>query len=333
MVSLSTGKKHVGDRGAVGERQRVKTGAVEFDELVDDPLLAQHLRDHEDEVGRGHALAQFAVQLEADDFGNQHRHGLAQHRSFSFDAANAPAEHGEAVHHRGMAVGADQRVGIGIGRAVAVLGPHGLGKVFEIDLVADARTRRHDAEIREGGGAPAQESVAFAVALVFKGDVFGKTVGLAEIVDHDRVVDDQIDRRQRVDLFGIAPHVDHRVAHGGQIDHGRNAGEILHQHARRAVGDFATRFALGEPARHRLDVVDRNRAPVFPAQQVFKQHLERVGQPFDALEPGGSGRFEAVIAVVFAIDRQCAACFERVLSETWHGQIPFCSGVLWREKI
>jgi hypothetical protein len=38
---------------------------------------------------------------------------LAEHRGLGLDAADAPAEHGQAVDHRGVAVGADQRVGIG----------------------------------------------------------------------------------------------------------------------------------------------------------------------------------------------------------------------------
>jgi len=317
--------RHVGDRRTVGQRQRVEAGAVELDEFVDDTLLAQQLRDHEDEVGRGHAFAQAAGEFEADHFGDQHRHGLAQHRGFGLDAANAPAEHGHAVHHRRVAVGAHERVGIGVGGAVAVLRPDGLGEVFEIDLVANARAGRNHAEIREGGSPPAQEGVALAVAFVFKGNVLGEAVGLAEIVDHHRVVDHEIDRRQRIDLFGVAAHVDHRVAHRGQIDHGRHAGEVLHQHARRAVGDFARGFARLKPARHGFDVVGRDRAPVFPAQQVLEQNFERIGQPLDAFEARRRSRFEAEIAVVFAVDRQGAARFERILSETGHEQIsPFC---------
>ena len=49
--------RHVGDRGAVGERHGVEAGAEELDELADHALLAQHLRDGEHEVGRGDALA------------------------------------------------------------------------------------------------------------------------------------------------------------------------------------------------------------------------------------------------------------------------------------
>ena len=106
-------RRHVADRGAVGERHVGEAGAVELDELADDALLAQHLRDGQHEVGRGDALAQLAGQLEADDLRDQHRDRLAEHRRLGLDAADAPAEHGEAVDHRGVRVGADERVGIG----------------------------------------------------------------------------------------------------------------------------------------------------------------------------------------------------------------------------
>ena len=47
---------HVGDGGAIGQRQRGDSSAVELDELADDALLAQHLGDGEDEVGGGAAF-------------------------------------------------------------------------------------------------------------------------------------------------------------------------------------------------------------------------------------------------------------------------------------
>ncbi len=109
-------RRHIGDGGAVLQRHVVEAGPVEFDEFADHALLAQHLRDGEHQIGGGDAFAQFACQLEADDFGNQHGDRLAQHRRFRFDAANAPAEHGQTIDHGGVAVGADQRIGEGIGR-------------------------------------------------------------------------------------------------------------------------------------------------------------------------------------------------------------------------
>ena len=90
--------------------------AEELDELADHALLAQHLGDGEHQVGGGGAFRQGAGQLEADDLGDQHRDRLAQHGRLRLDAADAPAQHRQAVDHGGVAVGADHGVGIGDGR-------------------------------------------------------------------------------------------------------------------------------------------------------------------------------------------------------------------------
>ena len=150
-------RRHVADGGAVRDGQAGEAGAEEFDELADHAALAQHLRDGEHEVGRRHAFLELAGELDADHLGQNHRIGLAEHRGFRLDAADAPTEHGEAVHHRGVRVGADQGVGIGdlhrllfaVNLDGAGRSPDGLREVFQIDLMADAGARRHDAEIRE----------------------------------------------------------------------------------------------------------------------------------------------------------------------------------------
>ena len=82
------------------------------------PALAQQLGDGEHEVGRRRALRQRAGQPEPDDLRDQHRHGLAEHRRLGLDPADAPAEHAEAVDHRRVRVGADERVGVGLARPV-----------------------------------------------------------------------------------------------------------------------------------------------------------------------------------------------------------------------
>ena len=178
--------------------------------------------------------------------------------------------------------------------------------------MADAGARRHDAEIVEGRLAPAQEPVALAVALVFELDVLGEGARVAEVVDHDRVVDDQVDRDQRVDPLGVAAERDHRVAHRREIDHRRHAGEILHQHARRAEGDLAVALLGGQPGGHGADVVDADRAAVFAAQQVLQQHLQREGQARDVGEAVLLGLGQAEIVVGLAADGERAARFEAV---------------------
>ena len=190
-------RAHVADRRAVGERRVGHARAVELDELADDLVLAQHLRDREHEVGRGRALGQLAVELEADDARDQHRDRLAEHRGLGLDAADAPAQHAQAVDHRRVRVGAHERVRV----QDPVLLEHGAREVLEVDLVDDAGLRRDDHEALEGRLAPAQELVALLVALVLALGVEAQRLTRAEGVDLDRVVDDQLGRDQRVDLL------------------------------------------------------------------------------------------------------------------------------------
>ena len=251
-------------RCAVRDRQAAEARAEELDELADHAALAQHLRDGEHEVGRRHAFLELAGELDADHLGQNHRVGLAEHRGFRLDAADAPAEHREAVHHRGVRVGADDGVGIGeLERLLLAVdlqlgrgrGPDRLRQIFEIDLMADAGAGRHDAEVRERARSPLQEFVALLILLVLFLDVLLERVLVAEEVHRNRMVDDEIDRHQRIDLLRIAAEMLHRVAHRREIDHRRNAGEVLHQHARRAERDVAVRGLGLEPVREAENVV------------------------------------------------------------------------------
>ena len=111
------------------------------------------------------------------------------------------------------------------------------------------------------------------------------------------MVDHQVDGVQRVDLLRIAAELDHRVAHRGKVDHGGNAGEILQQDARRAIGDFKIGFLGVDPFRRLFDIGDRDRAPVFVAQQVLEENLEGERQTRDIAVSGIGHRAQAVIIV------------------------------------
>jgi len=110
-------------------------------------------------------------------------------------------------------------------------------------------------------------------------DVLVEGVVVAEKVDADRVIDDEVDRRQRIDLLRVAAEFFQRVAHRGQIDHRRNAGEVLQQHAAGTEGDFLIRLAVGEPSAESLDVIRLHRAAVFKPQHILEQHFHGERQP------------------------------------------------------
>jgi len=262
-----------------------------------------------------------AGELEADHLGDDHRDRLTQHRRLGLDAAHAPAEHAEAVDHRGVAVGADE--GVGKGHLSVALGsvPDHLPEILEVDLVADPGAGRHHPEIVERLRAPAQECVALGVALVLALDVDRERARVAERVDLHRVVDDQVDRRERVDLVGIAAEFEHRLAHRGEIDHRGHAGEVLHQHARRAIGDLLIRASILEPPHQGLQVLGRHTAPVLEAEQVLEQHLERIRQPRDVAELLARG-LEREIVVARIAHAKLAAGAETVVTECGHGSSP-----------
>ena len=122
-----------------------------------------------------------------------------------------------------MTIGADERIGESLGDAALFLRPDRLREIFEVHLMANAGAGRHHAEIREGAGAPAQELVALLVALVFEIGVDLERARASEAIDHHGVVDDEIDRHERIDLGGVAMKGVHRVAHRSQIHHGGHA--------------------------------------------------------------------------------------------------------------
>ena len=266
-------------------------------------MLAQHLGDGEHDIGRGHARLTLAGELESDHPRDQHRHRLAQHGGFGLDAADAPAEHAEAVLHRGVGVGAN--TGVGVGQPVAL--HHHAGQILDIDLVHDAGARRHHLEVVERALAPAQELVALAVALVLDLDVALERIRATEEVGDDRVVDDQIGRRERVDFVGVTPEVPDRLAHGGQVDDARHPGEVLHDHPGRGELDLHARVGRRVPVCDRLDVVGGDVRAVLGAQQILREHLEAVRKFL-----GTGNRVKAVDLVAVLPDLQGVAGIKRV---------------------
>ena len=274
-------RRHVGDGGAVRQRQVGEAVAEVLDELLDHALLAQDLGDGEHEVGGGGARRQLARELEAHDLRDEHGDRLAEHGGLGLDAADAPAQHAEAVDHGGVRVGAHQRVRVGLRLAPVLVFEHDTAQVLEVDLVHDAGAWRHDLEVLECGLAPAQERVAFAVALEFDPGVARQGTGGAVVIGLDGVVDDQFRRGEGIDLPRVTAELADRLAHRGEVDHAGHAREVLHDHAGGGEGDFMGRGSLGLPVEEGLDVLARDVHAILEAEQVLQQDLQRVGQPRD----------------------------------------------------
>eukprot|EP01088_Endostelium_zonatum_P000400 TRINITY_DN1067_c0_g1_i1.p3 TRINITY_DN1067_c0_g1~~TRINITY_DN1067_c0_g1_i1.p3 ORF type:complete len:260 (-),score=-2.12 TRINITY_DN1067_c0_g1_i1:54-833(-) len=172
--------------------------------------------------------------------------------------------------------------------------------------MTDAGAGGDDLEIVERGRAPFQELVTLAVALIFEIDVVLERLRRAEFVDHDGMVDDEVDGDLRIDLGRVAAQLGDRIAHRGEIDDARHAGEILHQHARRAILDLAVRAALLLPIDDRLHVGLGHGLAVLEAEHVLEQHLHREGQATDIAELRRR-LFQAVIIVGLAADVELGA--------------------------
>ena len=135
------------------------------------------------------------------------------------------------------------------------------------------------------------------------------------------MIDDKIDRHQRIDLLRIAAKFRHRVAHRSEIDDRRHPGEILHQNPGGPERDFALGRALvGEPRRDALDVALGDGAAILEAQQILKQDLHRERQRRHAGKPMFLRRLEREIMVGLGAYRELFAAFETV--ERGHRNFP-----------
>ena len=142
----------------------------------------------------------------------------------------------------------------------------------------DTRVRRDDFEVAERGLTPAQERVALAVALELDLGVLRQSIGSTVMIDLHRVINDELSGCQRIHFLRVAAKLADRFAHRGEIDHAGDAGEVLHDHARRREGNLVIGGGLRLPVEQRVDVLARDINAVFKPQQVLEQNFERVGQ-------------------------------------------------------
>ena len=178
--------------------------------------------------------------------------------------------------------------GVGDHRLHAVHAPDhdDAGQVLEVDLVDDPHARRYDAEAAKHLLGPAQQGVALVNALVLALDVAGVGVGAAEGVDLHRMVDDEVHVDERVDSRRIPSGPLHGAAHGGEVDHRRNPGEVVEKDA---GGDEGALAVLGRglaiPARQRSHALLLAEALSGVAEEILEEDLHRHGEAGDVPEP------------------------------------------------
>jgi hypothetical protein len=166
-------------------------------------------------------------------------------------------------------------------------------EIFEIDLVADAHPRGDGGEIAEGGLAPLQEGVALVIALEFEERVGGVGAGGSELIHLDGVINDELGGLEGIDAGGISAQLLHGIAHGGEVNDGGDAGEVLHEDAGGHVLNFAGGLGGGVPLGEELDVGGGDGTAVFVAEEIFKKDFEGVGKAGDveaAESEGGQGK-------------------------------------------
>ena len=206
---------------------------------------------------------------------------MAEHRRLGFDPADPPAQYPKAVDHRRVRVGPNQGVRVGEKAVVGVPRVDDPGDVLEIHLMADAGRGRDYPEVVESSLPPLEELVPLEVPFELPLGIHLESHPVTECIDLDRVVDHQVDVYQRVDRRRLTPDRLHRIPHRGQVDHGRNPGEILHQDPGRLERDLLGRLGGRVPPRYRLGVRRGDGHPVFESEDVLEQDLERVGQRVD----------------------------------------------------
>ena len=160
-------------------------------------------------------------------------------------------------------------------------GKNALREIFEIHLVHDADAGRHQTESLECLLPPFQKFVALAIPFELHLHVQTKRFRRPGEIDLHGVIDDEIDGHERLDDFRVAAQALHRAAHGREIHHERDAGEILQNNARDHEWNFFVRRRLRVPVRERFDIFAPHLFAIAISQHRFENDANAHRQPRD----------------------------------------------------
>ena len=248
-------------------------------------MVTQDLGDRQDQVGGGRPLRELAGELHTYHLRRQHVDGLAKHRRLRLDSSYPPAEDAKAIDHRRVGICTDNTVRQRYRGVTAMLQRHDAGEILQVHLVDDSRGGRNNPEIIESISTPAQELVALTVALEFALGVDQEGGQRAVFINLYRMVDDQVNRNQRVDLLRVSTQPGGGASQRREVDHGRHTGKVLHDHPCGLEGNLAAAGIAAAPGCEAQHILLAHLEPIALAQGGLQQNLDRVGKTRDRSGP------------------------------------------------
>src|SRR4029077_19077021 len=143
----------------------------------------------------------------------------------------------------------------------------------------DADSRRNELESLESLLSPLKELVALAITLELHVQIEFQRPRRTEEIDLHRVIDNQINRHERLDDLRVASEPLHSTAHRGEVDNQRNSGEVLQNNARNDEWDLRVRGGFRVPFCKRFNIFASDLFPVAVAQHRFEHNPDAYWQP------------------------------------------------------
>jgi hypothetical protein len=138
-------------------------------------------------------------------------------------------------------------------------------------------------------------------------------LGRAVVIDHHRVVDDQVHRHQRLDGLGVLAHALRDGPHGGEVGQQRHTGEVLQHDARHYERDLVGAVGDGLPVGKLLDVFGRDLLAITVAKHGFEHDPDRDRQALDVGETLGQDRQRVQLARLAGSELEVLEGLERIV--------------------
>src|SRR5438270_7358429 len=158
---------HIRNGGAVCQWQLAEAGTTKLNEFSNNATLTQHLCHCEDKVGGSCSTGERPREAHTNNFWSEQIKRLTQQDRLGLNTANPPTKDTKTVNHGSMRVGTNECIRKSYRLAIFLPGHHDGSQVFQVHLVNNTRSRRDNPEIAESLLPPAQQGIAFAIALIF----------------------------------------------------------------------------------------------------------------------------------------------------------------------